>query len=170
VNAQVTVAIGIPTIWMVFGGIAAGEGSFGLYFALIAAFGLLGSWAQSGTNFPILSEIVPACSRSRVMAWEAALENSIANLLGPPLVTLLATETFGYTFDEETATGKDLDSAMALGRAMQATICLPWCVTLAAYTLLHWSYPRDLRCMEERRQMEERQHGEMTVPEVRSYL
>uniref|UniRef100_A0A7S1LET4 Major facilitator superfamily (MFS) profile domain-containing protein n=1 Tax=Alexandrium catenella TaxID=2925 RepID=A0A7S1LET4_ALECA len=144
-SAQITVAIGIPIVWLIFGGIQPTNGSFGLYFALIASFGVLGTWAQSGTNFPILTEIVPPRCRSRVMAWECALENSIANLLGPPVVTLLATEAFGYTFGHEAAAGKDPDSAIALGRAMQATICLPWCVTLAAYTLLHWSYPRDLR-------------------------
>ena len=39
----------------------------GLYFTVIAAFSLLGNWAQSGTNFPILSDIVPPKHRS---AWE----------------------------------------------------------------------------------------------------
>eukprot|EP00435_Cladocopium_sp_Y103_P065244 s79_g27.t1 len=57
-------------VFLQFYGIPPGEGTFGVYFALIAAFGLLGSWAQSGTNFPILSDIVPASDRSKVMAWE----------------------------------------------------------------------------------------------------
>merc|ERR1719158_1498671 len=144
-TAQITVASGIPLIWLIFGGVPAGSGSFLTYFLLIASFGLLASWAQSGTNFPILSEIVPADSRSRVMAWECALENSIANLLGPPVVTLLATKAFGYQFGSTDAEGKDLQSAAALGKAMQAVICIPWFVTLAAYTFLHWSYPRDVK-------------------------
>jgi len=147
-SAQITVALGIPLIWLIFGGVPVGSAGFCVYFALIAAFGLLGSWAQSGTNFPILSEIVPASSRSRVMAWECALENSIANLLGPPVVTLLATKAFGYTFSDKDADGKDLASAAALGKAMQATICIPWVITLGAYTLLHWSYPRDVQRLE----------------------
>merc|ERR1719150_2386854 len=121
-TAQITVASGIPLIYLIFGGVPAGSGNFAVYFVLIASFGLLASWAQSGTNFPILSEIVPSDSRSRVMAWECALENSIANLLGPPVVTLLAL-ALGYTFGEEAAGGRDLDSAAALGRAMQATVC-----------------------------------------------
>lgn len=36
----------------------------GVYFAVIASFSLLGNWAQSGTNFPILSDIVPPKNRS----------------------------------------------------------------------------------------------------------
>jgi len=146
-NAQVTVAVGLPLIWLIFMGVPPGHGSFGIYFALIAAFGLLGSWAQSGTNFPILSEIVPASARSRVMAWECALENSIANALGPPVVALLATKIFGYEFNSQEGDDiePDIDSARALGKAMTLVICGPWLVCLAAYSLLHWSYPRDVR-------------------------
>merc|ERR1711972_1189191 len=107
--------------------------------------GIRGSGAQSGTNFPILSAIVPAESRSRVMAWECALENSIANALGPPVVSLLATHAFGYRFGEEEQSGDSLESAKALGQAMSAVICLPWLVCFCAYSLLHWSYPRDVR-------------------------
>ncbi|CAE8709933.1 unnamed protein product [Polarella glacialis] len=69
-SAQITVAIGIPLVFLQFYGIPAGDGSFWAYFAIIAAFGILGSWAQSGTNFPILSDIVPSKDRSKAMAWE----------------------------------------------------------------------------------------------------
>merc|ERR1712060_196189 len=51
-SAQITVACGIPLIYLVFQGVPPGQGSFGGYLALNIAFGLLGSWAQSGTNFP----------------------------------------------------------------------------------------------------------------------
>ena len=68
--AQITVAVGIPLMYLQFWGIPAGEGSFVVYLLIIAAFGLLGTWAGSGTNLPILSEIVPSSERSKVMAWE----------------------------------------------------------------------------------------------------
>ncbi len=97
--------MGIPLVWRIFGGVPPGTVGFGACVALIAAFGLLGSWAQSGANFPILSEIVPAEARSRVMAWECALENSTVNLLGPPVATLLAAKAFGYTFGGQDASG-----------------------------------------------------------------
>lgn len=144
-SAQITVAIGIPLVFLQFYGIPAGEGTFGLYFAIIAGFGILGSWAQSGTNFPILSDIVPAQDRSKVMAWECALENSIANAIGPIFVSFLAESVFGYEFGEAEKTGQSIGSAVALGKAMTATICIPWLITLVAYTLLHWSYPRDMK-------------------------
>eukprot|EP00438_Fugacium_kawagutii_P027870 Skav203268 [mRNA] locus=scaffold2987:93412:96144:+ [translate_table: standard] len=150
-SAQITVAIGIPMVFLQFYGIPPGEGTFGVYFTLIAAFGLLGSWAQSGTNFPILSDIVPASDRSKVMAWECAMENSLANAIGPSMVSSLAF-AFGYKFGAEELSGQSLSSARALGQAMAATICIPWMITLAAYSLLHWSYPRDMRRLREKQE------------------
>merc|ERR1719382_402664 len=148
-SAQLTVAMGIPLIYLIFWGVLPGEGSFEIYLALNIAFGLLGSWAQSGTNFPILSHIVPASSRSRVMAWECALENSIANAVGPTVVSLLAEEAFGYSFGSHgDDSGKDIPSARALGKAMAATVCIPWLICFIAYSSLHWSYPRDVRNLE----------------------
>jgi len=150
-SAQITVACGLPLIYMIFQGIPPGHGSFGTYLALNIAFGILGSWAQSGTNYPILSHIVPADARSRVMAWESALENSLANAIGPTVVGLLAEDVFGYKFGSQSADGgPDLASADALGKAMAAVICIPWVICFFAYTLLHWSYPRDVRLLEER--------------------
>lgn len=153
-SAQITVAIGIPLVFLEFYGIPAGTGSFAAYFAIIAGFGILGSWAQSGTNFPILSDIVPPKDRSKVMAWECALENSIANAIGPIFVSFLAENIFGYDFSEADANGVSISSATALGKAMTATICIPWLITLVAYTLLHWSYPRDMKRLLAKREAE----------------
>eukprot|EP00440_Ansanella_granifera_P051568 gb/GFBE01055907.1/.p1 GENE.gb/GFBE01055907.1/~~gb/GFBE01055907.1/.p1 ORF type:complete len:521 (+),score=106.98 gb/GFBE01055907.1/:1-1563(+) len=155
-SAQITVAIGIPLIYLWFYGVPAGEGTFAGYFFIIAGFGLLATWAQSGTNFPILSDIVPSKDRGKVMAWEIAVENSIAFALGPVVVTRLAADVFGYEFDRAKleAEGRNLDAADALGKAMTFTMCLPWIVTFLAYSVLHWSYPRDMRKLKESREQE----------------
>lgn len=144
-SAQITVAIGIPLMYLQFWGIPAGEGGFWTYLVIIAAFGLLGTWAGSGTNLPILSHIVPPGERSKVMAWEGALESSLATAVGPASVSILAKCIFGYNFGEEEKNGKSIEAATALGKAMAVSICLPWIVTFLVYTLMHWSYPRDIR-------------------------
>ncbi|CAE7519521.1 spns1 [Symbiodinium pilosum] len=167
-NAQITVAIGIPLIYLWFLGIPPGSdaSTFGVYFTIIAGFSLLGCWAQSGTNFPILSDIVPPQHRSKVMAWECALENSIATLIGPLFVAKLSL-AFGYTFGEsEDETGKNLGAATALGQAMAATICIPWLVTFALYSLLHLSYPMDMRRLKARMQTEEAEAPKRDEPEI----
>eukprot|EP00929_Paragymnodinium_shiwhaense_P057521 TRINITY_DN287_c0_g1_i2.p1 TRINITY_DN287_c0_g1~~TRINITY_DN287_c0_g1_i2.p1 ORF type:complete len:544 (+),score=135.45 TRINITY_DN287_c0_g1_i2:123-1754(+) len=149
-NAQITVAAGIPLIYMMYAGIRPGDGDVLTYGILIAIWGLVGCWAQSGTNFPILSEIVPPNARSRVMAWECALENSIASAIGPPVVAFLATYCFGYTFGQDSAdNGADLNSARALGKAMTIVIIAPSTICLIAYSVLHITYPRDVKNMHE---------------------
>jgi len=148
-SAQLTVAMGVPLIYLTVQGVPPGQGSFGVYLALNVAFGVLGSWAQSGTNFPILSHIVPASSRSRVLAWECALENSIATAIGPTVVSLLAEKVFKVSFGSRDGdVTVDLEAADALGKALAVTICIPWLVCFLAYSLLHWSYPRDVRRLE----------------------
>merc|ERR1719238_381877 len=143
-NAQITVAAGIPLIYLMYAGIEPGQGTALTYGVLIFIWGLVACWAQSGTNFPILSEIVPASSRSRVMAWECALENSVANAVGPPVVAFLSIYAFGYKFGTADGDGgKDLASAQALGKAMTLVIVAPSVVCFFAYSLLHWTYPKD---------------------------
>mmetsp|Transcript_67616 Transcript_67616/g.189284 ORF Transcript_67616/g.189284 Transcript_67616/m.189284 type:complete len:529 (+) Transcript_67616:70-1656(+) len=151
-SAQLTVAMGIPIVYFIFVGIPPGTGSFGGYFALMVAFGLLGTWAQSGTNFPILSHIVPPSCRSRVLAWESAFENSIASGIGPVIVASLAEGVFHYTFGQEQKDGVDIPSAVALGRAMAVAICVPWLVCFAVYSMMHYTYPRDIRKLEAQEQ------------------
>merc|ERR1712110_512101 len=147
-NAQISVFFGIFPMFLFFYGAAPEQADFWVYLGLILVFGLLGTWAQSGTNFPILSEIVPASSISRVMAWEGALENSLAQGIGPPTVALIATYCFGYDFNAEQESGQGeaeaLRNARALGTAMAAVICLPWLITFLTYGLLYFTYPRDV--------------------------
>mmetsp|Transcript_81829 Transcript_81829/g.205909 ORF Transcript_81829/g.205909 Transcript_81829/m.205909 type:complete len:512 (-) Transcript_81829:688-2223(-) len=143
--AQISVVVGIPLNYLLFHGIPPCGTCFWGYLCLIIGFGLFGTWAQSGTNFPVLSHIVPASSRSRVLAWEMALENSIAYALGPFAVSHLAENTFGYTFGTQKFSGTDIHSARALGQAMVLVICVPWIVTFLVYTLMHWTYPRDVK-------------------------
>eukprot|EP00929_Paragymnodinium_shiwhaense_P002642 TRINITY_DN102945_c0_g1_i1.p1 TRINITY_DN102945_c0_g1~~TRINITY_DN102945_c0_g1_i1.p1 ORF type:complete len:510 (+),score=75.24 TRINITY_DN102945_c0_g1_i1:101-1630(+) len=160
-SAQISVALGILPMYLLFWGIAPEDGDFWVYFSLNVVFGLLGTWAQSGTNYPILSEIVPADARARVMAWEGAFENSVAMAVGPPAVAMIATGLFGYDFEAEKKAAQAaeeagitpseeerLRNARALGAAMAAVVCVPWLITFLAYGLLHCTYPHDVKVIE----------------------
>jgi predicted MFS family arabinose efflux permease len=142
-NAQLTVSMGLPLIAVMFWGIPAGEGDFAVYFVLLFLWALSGCWAQSGTNFPILCDLVPQEARCRILAWECCLENTIANALAPPIVAHVATE-LGYTFGKEAEKGEELKSAQALGASMVIINTDPGLICLAAYSLLHLTYPRDM--------------------------
>jgi MFS family permease len=142
--AQLTVALGIPFMYLNFVGVAPGTGSFWIYVGVNAGFGLFGNWAQAGTNWPILSQIVPKTTRSRVMALEGALENSMAAFLGPFFLEQLSTKIFKFDLTSINPNGKDLDSARSFGSALFLTVCLPWLAAFVIYSILHWTFPRDL--------------------------
>jgi len=144
-GAQVSVALGIPLMYMNFIGVHPEDGSFGLYLFLNLAFGILASWPQGGTNFPILSQIVPADKRSRVLAVEGALENSIANALAANMVPIVSMVLFGFDLDSiPDQEGINVPAARAMGYALGVSTGIPWLLCFLNYSLLHWSFPRDI--------------------------
>ena len=68
-------------------------------------FGQLRSWAQSGTNLPIPSDIAPARARSDVVAWEWGLEHLTPKAIRPVFISMLAEECSRYNFAAKEANG-----------------------------------------------------------------
>ncbi|CAE8728242.1 unnamed protein product [Polarella glacialis] len=146
--AQVSVLMGIPIAYLTFMVIPPPSGAFWYYLFLVCLLGFTASWCATGVNLPILSEIVPADNRSAIMAWQTALEGSCAAVLGNAMVGLLAQNVFGYDLASATQNPDSMansENRAALGKALALTVSLPWILCLFFYTLLHWSYPRDLR-------------------------
>jgi len=145
-NAQFTVAVGLPLITAMFYWITPGEGNVYIYFVLLLAWALLGCWAQSGTNFPILCEIVPAEKRCRVLAWECCLENTIASAITPIVVAAVSTY-FGYSYSDEDKDDpvKRLESAVALGKSMTLITLVPGICCFCVYSILHCTYEKDVK-------------------------
>lgn len=143
--AQLALAIAIPVMFLQFYGLPPGEGLFWVYLVLIVVFSIFGFWPQCAANLPILSGIVPAEDSCKVMAWQSAFENCLAHAVGPPMISVLSS-AFGYSFDDnpEHSHELNLERARALGKAMAATMCIPWLIAMVAYTCLYWSYPRDM--------------------------
>merc|ERR1712048_1396026 len=145
-NAQFTVAIGLPLITAMFYWITPGEGNVYMYFVLLLLWALLGCWAQIGTNFPILTEIVPADKRCRILAWECCLENTIASAVTPLIVASVSTY-FGYSFsqDDKDDPVAKLESAKALGKSMTLITVVPGILCFCVYSILHCTYERDVK-------------------------
>merc|ERR1711957_99305 len=145
-SAQFTVAVGLPLITAMFYWITPGEGSVYVYFVLLFAWALLGCWAQSGTNFPILCEIVPAEKRCRILAWECCLENTVAGAI-TPFVVAIVSGYFGYSYsasDKDDPVAK-LNSAIALGKSMTLITIVPGICCFCVYSILHCTYARDVQ-------------------------
>merc|ERR1719384_157028 len=90
------------------------------FVSILALFNLLASWAQSGCNFPVLSQIVTGKDRNKVMCWEMAFENTMATIIGSNAVPLVIA-AFGS--DKITYDGhQDLEEAEILGLASTIVI------------------------------------------------
>lgn len=151
ITAEISVFAGIPIVWLVFVSAPPEDCAFVYYAFLMTLFGLTATWC-SGVNKPILSQIVKSDRKASIMAWATSLENSWATVFGHVVVGLLAEGLFGY--DLSTVRGAtlhpDSSNKRALGSTLALLSALPWSLCLVCYSLLHWSYPRDLKRLESR--------------------
>merc|ERR1711920_679266 len=118
------------------------ESALAYYLTLMVVLGLTATWCGVGVNLPILSQIVRDDRRATIMAWQGSLESSCSAIFGNAMVGFLAQNVFHY----------DPDSAAALGKALMLVSFFPWMLCFFCYSLLHWSYPRDLKRLQQREQ------------------
>jgi len=152
-TAQLTVALGIPFMYMNFYGFPPGS-SWYTYLAMNAGFGIFGQWAQAGCNWPILAQIVPEAYRSRVMAIEGAAENSLAAFLGPYFLAYIA-DWLGFNAGSVQAGETDLVQARKMGLSLCLTTCVPWLLAFLVYSFLHVTAPIDLQAARDAAMKEE---------------
>eukprot|EP00933_Yihiella_yeosuensis_P050159 TRINITY_DN47922_c0_g1_i1.p1 TRINITY_DN47922_c0_g1~~TRINITY_DN47922_c0_g1_i1.p1 ORF type:complete len:585 (+),score=104.75 TRINITY_DN47922_c0_g1_i1:78-1832(+) len=147
-TAQISVMAGIPVAYMTFMVHPPSDqtAAYIYYLSLVLFMGLTATWCGVGVNLPILTEIVRPEGRATILAWEAALESTFATILGNSMVGFLAA-SFGYKLQSGMKADHvaDEESRAALGKALTLTCFVPWIICWFAYSLLHWSYPRDLR-------------------------
>merc|ERR1712061_476541 len=148
-TAMLTVGFGIPLQFIMWYGIEPGSffNEIWTFFTLQTLFNLLAQWAQPGCNFPVLGQIVTGKDRNKVMCWEMAFENTCATIISsnavPYVIRWLGMEDIKY--EEET----DLGQARALGTATVLIVVIPWSICFCVYSGLLWSFPVDLKRVEE---------------------
>merc|ERR1739841_324719 len=147
-TANISVASGIPLVFLIFvAPVPTGWLPFWWYALLLLVIGLTASWTYTGVNLPILAELVDVQRSSSILAWETALEASVAAVAGNAGVSFLAQHCFGYNLEEAKKTfreeGSDATNAHALGMAMVLTAIPPWFLCFLCYLVLHWAYRRD---------------------------
>jgi len=148
ITAQISVLAGIPVAWFIFMTQPPESSAFTYYLMLMIVLGLTATWCGVGVNLPILSEIVKDDRRATIMAWEGTLESSCSQIFGNSMVGLLAQSVFGYDLANAKSLGdghRDPANTKALGTALMMVSFFPWMLCFVCYTLLHWSYPRDLK-------------------------
>jgi len=151
--AQVSVAAGIPLVFAVLQYVPRKVESLFIYAVLLCTFGLTASWCSGGVNRPILTEVVPESGHARVISWLTALEGSSAACLGGPLVGLLAEKVFGYKPQKKMVSEIPDDirksNLNALAMGMLWMTILPWIICFIAFSLLHFTYKKDVKSLED---------------------
>lgn len=157
-TAMATVALGVPLMYTLYWGLAPWYTPE--YFTVLniciimAAFNVLANWAQPGCNFPILSQIVTAKDRNKVICWEMAFENTMANILGNNAPAFVIWYLSLPPIDVDPFNPKNLDMAESLGLAQVFTICTPWVICFFIYSGLLWSFPVDLKRVQQEKEIE----------------
>merc|ERR550539_1071693 len=101
-----------------------------------------------GVDRPILNDVVDPSCRSSIIAWDSAIEGTIASIFGMPFLGFIAQYAFGYmptnvklSLMPEHAR---LHNLHALEISMLVMIVVPWLLCFVLYAGLHWTYKRDL--------------------------
>lgn len=147
-TAMISVMLGIPIVVALFHVLPPSASMTPWYFILLLALGLLSSWCATGCNKPVFLDIVPAEKQASVMSWEKCLESTSGQLIGPPIVSLLAVSVFGYRTSTQQVSQMDsvtrLMNARALGQALVYMTIFPWVLCFFAYTRLLFTYSGDI--------------------------
>jgi len=149
VVAQLSVALGVPCVWLITSVISTDTSQGVWYCLMLACLGLVASWGGSGCNNPILSEVVSLRHMARVYAWSYALQSFCGMVFAPTAVAFLAERFFHYKSDDQDI--QDMPprrrqmNAEALGDSMTYLTLVPWVLCFTCYGFLHCFYPRDKR-------------------------
>jgi len=154
--AEISVYGGIPIAFFTFMWYPAESTAFLWYFCLTAALGLVATWTPAACNNPVLCSLAQDNERSLVLAWQGALEGAIG-ASGGFIFTWLLANVFNYDPAcnlPENKDRPDCQNVEAAGKALFWTSCVPWIVCGAMYSCLHYTYPRDIKKIEEERESE----------------
>eukprot|EP00928_Gymnodinium_smaydae_P013117 TRINITY_DN14783_c0_g2_i1.p1 TRINITY_DN14783_c0_g2~~TRINITY_DN14783_c0_g2_i1.p1 ORF type:complete len:501 (-),score=110.85 TRINITY_DN14783_c0_g2_i1:59-1516(-) len=158
-TAQVSVASGIPAAFVLIVVLPNTVGASLRWYLLVKTFfNLTATWCLAGVNRPLLNDIVDSRCRASIVAWDCALEGTVAAIFGMPFLGFLAERGFGYvpTKQAVAAMAPELrqTNLHALQSALSVMYIVPWLVCFVLYSGLHWTYPRDMRKLKVERKEE----------------
>jgi len=148
-TAMLSVSFGIPLQFALWYGIPPGSyfNNIWTFVPILALFYLLAGWAPGGCNYPVLGQIVTGKDRNKVMCWEWGLENTAAVIIGSKAVPIINRWLGGEDIDYNGEI--DLVTARTLGTATALVVCIPFSICFCIYSGLLWSFPLDLKRVQE---------------------
>jgi len=165
--AQCSVALGVVWTHILLSSVPREADRYYSFMAVLVLKGLTCTWCPAGTLRPIVADISDEETRGFVLGYWLALEGC-ASAFGAPVVAYLSQDVFGYTPSKLTVQEMDASTrqvnAAALSQALSWTMVVPWCVCLCFFTLMHCTYPSDLKKMKEEKQQDEAEATELLAP------
>ncbi|KAL6846663.1 hypothetical protein ACP4OV_024111 [Aristida adscensionis] len=143
VLSQISAGSAVPLAAVLLLGLPDDPSSGVAHGVVLFVMGVFISWNGPATNLPIFAEIVPEKTRTSAYALDAFFE-SVLSSFAPPVVGLLAERVFGYRPEEKGRSAElDRENAAALGKALYASMAIPFAICTSIYSFLYCSYPRD---------------------------
>jgi len=136
--AQISIGSGLPIITILFLVIPMNTNSIFLYAVFFCLLMLFATWGSYSTNNPIFTELFEPEIRASVFSVDSMFEGSLA-AFGPLIVTYVAT-AFGYN---NSLAGTFAD-AHPLAMGLWVSCFFPWLACLILFTLVYFTYPKDM--------------------------
>ena len=145
-SAQFSAAMGVPLAFILFKVISQAVSSMYVFSAVGFITGVIISWPSTACNIPVFSELFAPEVRGTVYSVDRAFEGSLS-ALGTIIVAFIASSYFNYQNPQEgviLTSAQIAANAVALGQAILYTTVIPWAVSSSLYTIVYFTYPRDL--------------------------
>lgn len=146
--AQISVASGIPMMFIIFWFLPRNTGMLLAYIAVGFLTGMLISWAATACNSPIFAELFEPEIRSTAFSIDRLFEGAFA-ASGTLIVGWLAVYLFNYITPAAGVQLNQLTQAVrttnidALANAMLIATVVPWLFCLFIYFFVYKTYPAD---------------------------
>eukprot|EP00439_Symbiodinium_sp_Y106_P076891 s637_g15.t4 len=125
---------------------------FSYEMCLICGSAFFASWTV-GACLPMLAELAPWGRRSGILAWQGALEGAVGCLVTSSM-EVLAPRVFGHSLGilpplngikiVDVTGFSDPEDRAHLAKIVVVLMAASWGLCFLCYSMLHWSYPRDL--------------------------
>ncbi|MFX1512796.1 MAG: MFS transporter [Promethearchaeota archaeon] len=146
--AQISVASGIPMMFVVFWFIPRSTDMLVIYLLIGMFTGVMISWCAPACNSPIFSELFEPEIRSTAFSIDRLFEGAAA-ASGTLLVAFFAEVFFGYIVPEAGTKIADLPAHIretnidAMANGLLIATVVPWFFCLLVYFLVYFTYPSD---------------------------
>lgn len=152
--AQVGVSIAVPTIAIIFRVLPRGPDAIRYIAPFMCLFGMSTGMIVPGVIRPMMSQIAPKTQVASMIAWEFSLEQFFGTLWGPVVVSWL-TSFSGYIPTDLPVQRMPPDmrdhNTEALAFVIRTCACFGYTCVLVGFTVMHWTFPRDVTAIEEER-------------------